>query len=459
MGNRPLSISLATGIAVLVSVGSAGAQTGPRAPVSPDPLVQPSPKPAQQVDSASPAAPDKAKRSTPAVPSAVDPYIVNRPPVRREVHPKVQEAGGATPSKATQKAQAAQPAQGSPSSFATTPSAAASANNAAAADAAAASAGRKMWPVVIAPTPDAGAHGAAAQQSQPAWTEVEINEAKAYCSTVLKGVDVGMVPEDPIKQGECGSPVLFKVTSIGKAPAVEVSPPVILTCDMIASLDKWIKREVQPQARAHLGSTIVKLETMSSYSCRNAYGRAKTRLSEHGKANAIDISGFATIRDTTTVLAGWGPTLREQRAIAQRLEVERAGQTQAQSQPQTQPQIKSQGLATGLPRTTAPSSVGSIPSPPSVPGVVISGPSGFPGGGGFGFGPSRLGGPKVAEKAAEQPAKSAPGDAASKQKFLREIHTSACKYFGTVLGPEANNAHRNHFHLDMAPRKTTNFCE
>jgi len=32
--------------------------------------------------------------------------------------------------------------------------------------------------------------------------------------------------------------------------------------------------------------------------------------------------------------------------------------------------------------------------------------------------------------------------------FLRTVHTSACKRFGTVLSPDYNTAHRNHFHLE-----------
>ena len=45
-------------------------------------------------------------------------------------------------------------------------------------------------------------------------------------------------------------------------------------------------------------------------------------------------------------------------------------------------------------------------------------------------------------------------------EFLRAAHRSACKLFNTVLGPEANNAHQNHFHLDMAERiKDTKICE
>jgi hypothetical protein len=34
--------------------------------------------------------------------------------------------------------------------------------------------------------------------------------------------------------------------------------------------------------------------------------------------------------------------------------------------------------------------------------------------------------------------------------FLRRLHQSACKRFGTVLGPEYNAQHANHFHFDMA---------
>jgi len=41
------------------------------------------------------------------------------------------------------------------------------------------------------------------------------------------------------------------------------------------------------------------------------------------------------------------------------------------------------------------------------------------------------------------------GDAQARQ-FLTTIHDSACKRFGTVLGPDYNPAHRNHFHVELA---------
>lgn len=46
------------------------------------------------------------------------------------------------------------------------------------------------------------------------------------------------------------------------------------------------------------------------------------------------------------------------------------------------------------------------------------------------------------------------------QAFLRRLHQSACKRFGTVLGPDYNQAHANHFHFDMGRSVYggTSFC-
>lgn len=46
-----------------------------------------------------------------------------------------------------------------------------------------------------------------------------------------------------------------------------------------------------------------------------------------------------------------------------------------------------------------------------------------------------------------------------RSQFLREVHDGACKIFGTVLGPEANEAHRNHFHFDIAKRRHSAYCQ
>jgi peptidoglycan hydrolase-like protein with peptidoglycan-binding domain len=43
--------------------------------------------------------------------------------------------------------------------------------------------------------------------------------------------------------------------------------------------------------------------------------------------------------------------------------------------------------------------------------------------------------------------------------FLKFVHDEACKTFGTVLGPNADEAHKSHFHVDMKQRRGGNFCQ
>ena len=41
------------------------------------------------------------------------------------------------------------------------------------------------------------------------------------------------------------------------------------------------------------------------------------------------------------------------------------------------------------------------------------------------------------------------GASDQERAFLRTVHASACKRFGTVLGPAYNAAHNDHFHVEM----------
>ena len=50
----------------------------------------------------------------------------------------------------------------------------------------------------------------------------------------------------------------------------------------------------------------------------------------------------------------------------------------------------------------------------------------------------------------------APSPASS---FVRQVLLEACQSFKTVLGPEANAAHKDHFHFDMEPRRGRALCE
>lgn len=130
--------------------------------------------------------------------------------------------------------------------------------------------------------------------------------------------------------------------------AVTLQPPAVLRCPMIPSTERWIDEVVRPAARNRLGADLVRIEVAASYSCRTRNGIPGARMSEHGRANALDVRGFVLSDGrVVTVKHNWRGPRRE-------------------------------------------------------------------------------------------------------ALFLRDVHDGACRLFTTVLGPEADRYHHDHFHLDLA---------
>jgi hypothetical protein len=59
---------------------------------------------------------------------------------------------------------------------------------------------------------------------------------------------------------------------------------------------------------------------------------------------------------------------------------------------------------------------------------------------------------KAALKSGETLQKSEAASGKPEAAFLRRVHSGACHVLRTVLGPEANDSHRDHLHLDMKAR-------
>lgn len=132
--------------------------------------------------------------------------------------------------------------------------------------------------------------------------------------------------------GDAGS---FALSNIG---------PV--TCPLANLFAAWARYGVDRAARQILGSALVRIETMGSYSCRNVAGTS--RRSAHSRAEAIDVGAFV---------------LADGRRISVKQDWDEGSRAE--------------------------------------------------------------------------------------REFLRVVHGSACKRFGTVLGPQYNAAHRDHFHLEQ----------
>ena len=67
--------------------------------------------------------------------------------------------------------------------------------------------------------------------------------------------------------------------------------------------------------------------------------------------------------------------------------------------------------------------------------------------------------PNAGEMEAQGKAPVADLPASAEAKFLRIVQKRACAIFSTVLGPEANDEHRTHLHLDLQDRKSLNVCK
>jgi hypothetical protein len=327
------------------------------------------------------------------------------------------------------------------------------------------------------PKSDKPADAAAKKPAIPTeWPAVDVELAKARCTQLLKGVDAVSIPEAPFRKGDCGAMAPVRLISIGKNPEVSFSPPPVVSCDLVVGLTKWIKNEVQPAARRHLGSEVIRIESMSDYSCRMAYGRVGNKLSEHGKANALDIRGFITRKgDQAVVLAHWGETKRDverrivatAKAEAVRVAAGEANAARAETAAET---AKAANTGSKLPRKTLVEGVPGKNQDLALPASVTKNEdtAGSKKKGKKSDEISKqgkasdtvvaalppVGAASVAKAAAAPPPPNTPTSS-----FLHAVHDAGCRIFGTTLGPEANEAHRNHFHVDMAERKVRKICD
>jgi Extensin-like protein C-terminus len=235
------------------------------------------------------------------------------------------------------------------------------------------------------------------------------------------------------------------------ANRIDINPPAMINCAMVAGLHTWVEKVLQPAAQASFGSPITRLRSASGYTCRNRVGSRShvnaDKLSEHARANAIDIAGFVTA-DGRTIEVGrfWGPTARDLRDGAKT-----AAAPARDAKPETVRPEPAKAQADH--RLSAISGVASEPAKAKDRATQRTAELSR-----LGRGTSDISADPKAIPA--PPVKEVEDVSKSKEAmFLRDLHKGACGVFGTVLGPEANEAHRDHFHFDLAARRRNAFCE
>jgi hypothetical protein len=339
-------------------------------------------------------------------------------------------------------------------------------------------------------TPPADAKTPATKAVPPepdTWTDTEVIAALRDCLRKLAPLGAEVEIAQPVKQERCGAPAPVVLRRLGTgAGKVELQPPPTINCAMVASLHAWVEKILQPAAQELLGSPIVRIRQLSGYACRNRIGTVQhaDRLSEHALANAIDIAGFVTADGRTVdVLDKWGPTLRDLRAAQEKaweaVQAAKAAVKQAESEA-----AQAAGLIAKAPKgpkreqaTTAAAKKkeevqrkredAQAKEADWRKALALTAEMQRLGRGadakeGRRKSPRLQRGAekKVADAKALTPIPPRTEEKASAEAlFLRRLHKGACGPFGTVLGPEANEAHRNHFHFDLAARKRSAFCE
>ncbi|MGC2812234.1 MAG: extensin family protein, partial [Bradyrhizobium sp.] len=75
---------------------------------------------------------------------------------------------------------------------------------------------------------------------------------------------------------------------------VAVKPAAILRCTMASAIADWIRSDIAPLTVA-LGSVVSDLDNLDSFECRGRNGVIGAKLSEHGRANALDVRALQLV--------------------------------------------------------------------------------------------------------------------------------------------------------------------
>lgn len=135
-------------------------------------------------------------------------------------------------------------------------------------------------PAAERPAPAAGPDKAAEQPPPPSACRLALTEAIAIAPSIpdIKGA------------GGCGGEDLVRLEAVvlQDKRRVTVKPAAILRCAMASAVADWIRTDMASLA-ASLGSTVSDLDNFDSFECRGRNRLVGARLSEHGRANALDV--------------------------------------------------------------------------------------------------------------------------------------------------------------------------
>jgi hypothetical protein len=102
----------------------------------------------------------------------------------------------------------------------------------------------------------------------------------------------------------CGAAAPVVISNI---QGIAIQPAAEANCEMAEALYHWVTTSVKPAARQHFKKDLAVIGNASAYVCRRRNNSRTGKLSEHAKANALDISTLGFSDGTKVTIKGdWG---------------------------------------------------------------------------------------------------------------------------------------------------------
>jgi len=156
----------------------------------------------------------------------------------------------------------------------------------------AASAALPMPMMLKIPTPKRRPRAAMPRLFDSVFRELTVQPHETDCSTLLESGVVIAERLPALGHGACRVPDAVRISAIVMPDRrkVELLPPAIMRCRMALSIINWVRGDVESAAQV-FKSPIAGIREYDSYNCRHMSSSAYV-LSEHGKANALDVHSF-----------------------------------------------------------------------------------------------------------------------------------------------------------------------
>jgi hypothetical protein len=130
-----------------------------------------------------------------------------------------------------------------------------------------------------------------AEAAKPAEQAASAPPPPSACRLALTE-EIAIAPSIPDIHGSggCGGEDLVRLEAVvlPDKHRVSLKPAAIMRCKMASAIADWIRSDMAPLA-AGLGSVISDLDNFDSFECRGRNRVVGAKLSEHGRANALDV--------------------------------------------------------------------------------------------------------------------------------------------------------------------------